>query len=101
MADSASMEASSRQDCLFVAAGATRVAAVGAIRPSIDPTNPATSILAAASAEVDLSHIAEARIGAVPSRKLRVPANSGAVHDLAAGALPPYAFTSDTKISMG
>ncbi len=69
MADSASRGAPTRRDSRFIAAGATGVvAAPSAVWPLIDRMNPAASILAAASTEVDLSHIAEAQIVAVKWR---------------------------------
>lgn len=69
MADSASMEAPSRRDFLFIATGAAGVAAVAsAVWPLIDQMNPDASILAAASTEVDLSHIAEGQIVTVKWR---------------------------------
>lgn len=69
MADSASIEAPSRRDFLFIATGAAGVAAVAsAVWPLIDQMNPDASILAAASTEVDLSHIAEGQIVTVKWR---------------------------------
>jgi ubiquinol-cytochrome c reductase iron-sulfur subunit len=69
VADSASMEAPSRRDFLFIATGAAGVAAVAsAVWPLIDQMNPDASILAAASTEVDLSHIAEGQIVTVKWR---------------------------------
>ncbi len=69
MADSASMEAPSRRDFLFIATGAAGVAAVAsAVWPLIGQMNPDASILAAASTEVDLSHIAEGQIVTVKWR---------------------------------
>ncbi|MGB7125868.1 MAG: ubiquinol-cytochrome c reductase iron-sulfur subunit [Methylovirgula sp.] len=63
------MEAPSRRDFLFIATGAAGVAAVAsAVWPLIDQMNPDASILAAASTEVDLSHIAEGQIVTVKWR---------------------------------
>jgi ubiquinol-cytochrome c reductase iron-sulfur subunit len=69
VADSASMEAPSRRDFLFIATGAAGVAAAAsAVWPLLDEMNPDASILAAASTEVDLSDIAEGQIVTVKWR---------------------------------
>jgi ubiquinol-cytochrome c reductase iron-sulfur subunit len=69
VADSASMEAPSRRDFLFIATGAAGVAAAAsAVWPLLDEMNPDASILAAASTEADLSDIAEGQIVTVKWR---------------------------------
>jgi len=65
----ATIDAPTRRDFLFIATGAMGVVAAGSILwPLIDQMNPDASTLAAASTEVDIGNIAEGQIVTVKWR---------------------------------
>ncbi|WP_084705043.1 ubiquinol-cytochrome c reductase iron-sulfur subunit [Beijerinckia mobilis] len=69
MLATATIDAPTRRDFLFIATGAMGVVAAGSILwPLIDQMNPDASTLAAASTEVDIGNIAEGQIVTVKWR---------------------------------